>query len=333
MKFIKVVFILGILGLLAVYFIAFKPNFNTSKAAHIYIPSGATYNHVLDTLQKYEIVKQDFGFNLIVNLLKYNKLVKPGKYNISEKQGNLSFIRKIRNGIQDPVKVTLSNIDSPQELAQKLGKCLELDSSDFAAVILDSNSAIENPDIRWGKFLCDTYQLYWTTTPQNAMERMRKEFDRFWNAERTAKAKSLGLTPMQTVILASIVQKETYKTDEQAKIARVYINRIQQGIPLQADPTVKFALGDPTIKRVLNKDLSIDSPYNTYKYSGLIPGPICLPEISCIKEVLNAPKHDYIFFCAAPDFSGYHVFATNARDHQNNAIKYQQALNTRKIYR
>lgn len=317
-----------------IYYIFFIPNFSDKKSKAIYIPTGSSYSQVMDTLMNNEVIKSKTTFNLVSGLLKYADCVKPGKYNIDVHAGNLTWIRKIRNGVQDPVKVTLSNVDLPQELAQRLGNKLEKDSIDFIHSILATGTEGSiNADNRWGVFLCNTYELYWTTTPEKIMERMKKEFDRYFKGENGEKAKALGLSPIQIITLASIVQKETYKTDEQGKVARVYLNRLVKGMPLQADPTVKFALGDPTIKRLLNKDLSVVSPYNTYKYGGLPPGPICLPELSCVREVLNAPKHNYIFFCASPSFNGYHEFAETASQHEANAQAYRKALNERKIFR
>ncbi len=334
MKFIKFLFLLAIIGIGLLYYVFFMPNFSDNNSNAVYIPTGADYAQITDSLMKYEIVKNKFTFNLVSELLKYKSYIKPGKYNIDDKAGNLSWIRKIRNGVQDPVRVTLSNVDSPQELAQRLGKKLEKDSIDFIPYLLseDTNAHL-NPDNRWGIFLCNTYELYWTTTPEKIMQRMEKEFAKYFDGENGKRTQDLGLSPIQVIILASIVQKETYKTDEQGKVARVYLNRIEKGIPLQADPTVKFALGDPAIKRVLNRDLTVDSPYNTYKYGGLPPGPICLPELSCVREVLHAPKHSYIFFCASPEFNGYHVFAETSSEHEANAQSYRKALNERKIFR
>jgi len=334
MKFFRILLFLILAGIGVIYFFFLSPNFSNKNTVSLYIPTGATYNQVLDSIEKYSIVKNMTTFRFVESLLSYDKYVKPGKYNIDTKAGNLSWIRKIRNGIQDPIKVTLSNVDSPQELAQRLGNKLEQDSIDFIQVILSNDASKNiNVDNRWGLFLCNTYELYWTSSPEKVLERMSKEFDRYFEGDNGKKATAIGLSPIQVITLASIVQKETYKTDEQGKVARVYLNRIAKGIPLQADPTVKYALGDPSIKRVLNRDLAVESPYNTYKYAGLPPGPICLPELSCVEEVLNAPHHNYIFFCASPQFNGYHLFAESASQHEANAQAYRKALNERKIFR
>ena len=182
-------------------------------------------------------------------------------------------------------------------------------------------------------FIPNTYEVYWTIKGDELMKRLKKEYDRFWTPERDQKAKVLEMTREEVSTLAAIVQAETAKSDEKPRVAGVYINRLRKGIALQADPTLIFALGDFTIKRVLNKDKEVDSPYNTYLYAGLPPGPIRMPNITSIKSVLNYESHDYIYFCAKEDFSGYHNFVTTYSQHRKNARKYQKALNNKKVYR
>ncbi len=180
-------------------------------------------------------------------------------------------------------------------------------------------------------FLPNTYEMYYTTTPEQFTDRMYKEYQRFWTVARKQKAERLGYTPQQISALAAIVDEETNKNDEKARIAGVYLNRLRRGIPLQADPTLKFAAGDFSLKRILNKHKEIDSPYNTYKYAGLPPAPIRQPSITAIDAVLNAEKHDFLYFCAKADFSGYHAFARTLAEHNNNARKYHNELNRRGI--
>ena len=183
-------------------------------------------------------------------------------------------------------------------------------------------------------FIPNTYEFYWNTSAEDFAERMALEYEKFWNQERTKKAKEIGLTYIEVSILASIVEKEqNIKIDERSDIAGLYLNRINKNMKLESDPTLIFAIGDFSINRVLNKDKKVDSPFNTYKYKGLPPGPICIPSINAIDAVLNASDHDYIFMCAKEDFSGYHNFATNYRDHLKNARRYQKELNKRRILR
>lgn len=182
-------------------------------------------------------------------------------------------------------------------------------------------------------FIPNTYEFYWTTTPEEFSDRMNMEYEKFWEGERDRKAKKLDLSRSEVVTLASIVDEETLYNDENARVAGLYLNRIEKGIPLQADPTLKFALGDFTLKRILNEDKKIDSPYNTYRNKGLPPGPISIPSVSAIDGVLNYEKHNYYYMCAKADFSGYHAFARNLAQHNRNARAYQSALNKRRIYR
>ena len=180
-------------------------------------------------------------------------------------------------------------------------------------------------------FIPNTYEFYWTTTARQFADRMKAEYVRFWNEERIQKAESIGLTPVQVATLASIVQEETNQSSEKPRVAGVYINRLQKGMPLQADPTVKFAAGDITLRRILNRHLETDSPYNTYLYPGLPPGPITFPEISSLESVLNYEKHNYLYSCAKEDFSGFHNFARTNAEHERNAARYHAALAEMKI--
>ena len=182
-------------------------------------------------------------------------------------------------------------------------------------------------------FIPNTYEFFWTTDPEQFTDRMKKEYEDFWSGERDRKAKRMEMSRSEVVTLASIVDEETMYNDENERVAGVYVNRLEQGIPLQADPTLKFAMGDFTVKRILNEDKKIESPYNTYKFKGLPPGPISIPSVSAIDGVLNYENHNYIFFCAKADFSGNHAFARSISEHNRNAREYQKALNKRRIYR
>ena len=301
----------------------------------LYISSGSNYNDVLKSLQKNHIIKNLNTFKVVSKRLHYVTNVKPGRYLIRNNTGNLFLIRKLRSGAQDPVSITFNNIQNKEQLAEKIAKQLEASKEELLeefnnTAFLDSLQLTEDnfPTI----FLANTYEFYWNTSAKGFVERMLKEYHKFWNEERKAKAQSIGLTPTEVIILASIVQKESTRYDEYPVIAGVYLNRLKIGMPLQADPTVLFALKKLGIsRRVLHADLKIQSPYNTYQNKGLPPGPICLPELKSIDKTLDAEEHNYIYFCAREDFSGYSNFAETWAQHQENARKYQKALNERNI--
>lgn len=293
-----------------------------------------------DSLRNYlydnKIIQDALSFSFVSKILKYQDHVKPGVYELSTQMSNLETVRKLRAGDQIPVKITFNNIRLKEELAGKITANIGLDSLSFLNKLNDT--AVQkklgfNDKTILSMFIPNTYEVYWTISEEELLDKIKKEYDRFWNSDRIAKAKSMGLSPKEISILASIVQAESIKADESDAIAGLYYNRLQQDMKLQADPTVKYALGDFAIQRILIKDTRVESPYNTYKYKGLPPGPINLPTIQNLEAVLNYEKHDYIYMCAKEDFSGYHRFATNLSEHNKNARLFQQALNKRMIYR
>ena len=238
--------------------------------------------------------------------------------------------------MQIPVKVTFNHLRTKEQLAGKISTQIEADSIAIINQLSDTTFLIEtglNNDNVSCLFIPNTYEFYWNTSATEFLNKMQKEYDKFWNNERLKKAATIGLTKFEVSALASIVEMESYKKEERPIIARLYLNRLKKGMKLQSDPTIIFAVGDFTIRRVLTKDLKIDSPYNTYLHKGLPPGPICLPSINAIDAVLNASKNDYLFMCAREDFSGYHNFAKTSKEHSKNARKYRRALNKRKIMR
>jgi len=248
---------------------------------------------------------------------------------------NNQLIDMLRMGKQVPVKLIFNNnIRTKKELIDIVTKKLEVDSLSLYQTF-ENNSLYEPWGFNSHNILCmfipNTYEFYWNTNSVSFFERMYKEYKKFWNIQRLEKAKKANLSPIEITILASIVLQETKKIDEMPKIAGVYINRLKKDMPLQADPTVVYAIGDFSIKRVLKKHLEIDSPYNTYKYKGLPPGPICLPDPVTIDKTLDYEQHNYLFFCAKEDFSGYHNFAETIAQHQQNALKYKIALNKKNI--
>ena len=238
-------------------------------------------------------------------------------------------------GWESPMMLTLSgNIRGLEKLSGILGKKLAADSASFMKYLGKEDVWAEcgfNKENFMGMFLPNTYEVYWTITPQKLVERMKKEYEKFWNSERTAKAAEIGLTPQQVSVLASIVCEETNYGPEMPRVAGVYMNRLKKGMKLDADPTVKFALGDPTIRRILFRHLEVDSPYNTYKCQGLPPGPITIPSIKGIESVLGYENHNYLYFCASPAMDGTHRFARTLVEHNRNAKEYQAKLNKMKI--
>jgi UPF0755 protein len=311
------------------------PNFEVEKKPFaLLIPKGSTYESVLDTLEKHKLIRDELSFRFLAKVFNYPARVKPGRYLIYETTGNWELIRKLRNGSQDALKITISNIRLKEDLAGKLGRQLAYDSATIYH-LLDSSIIVEPLGFTKETIPClfipDTYEVYWTTTFDDFLGKMKKSYDRFWTEKRIQEAKALGLTPTEVGILASIVYGESKESSEQARIAGVYWNRLQVNMPLQADPTIVFAWKDFTIKRVTGRYTAINSPFNTYRLSGLPPGPISIPNPKVMDKVLQLEKHDYLYFCAKEDFSGFHNFAVSYPEHLQNAAKYQKALDEYQI--
>ena len=325
---------LVIAGVLFAYFNVFAAN--VRQTAYFYIPTGSSYEHIKEMLDNDSIVSNINTFERVAQRKNYPARVMPGRYLVIEGMSNNALVNLLRSGEQAPVRLTITNIRTVEELAVSLSLQIELDEKTVFETLTDSatiaGSGLTTPDIKL-LFIPNTYEVFWNINEKQLIARMQREYNAFWNERRLARAAEVGMTPEEVGILASIVQSETNKQDEMATIAGVYMNRLSRRIPLQADPTIVYALGDFTINRVLNSHLEIDSPYNTYIYAGLPPGPINLPEPATIDAVLNFEQHDYLFFSAKADFSGYHVFARTYREHLRNAREYQQALNERRIFR
>ena len=301
-----------------------------------YIPTGSEFEFVMDALEQKGIIENQRSFRWVALKKEYDTNVKPGRYKIRNGLSNNDLVNLLRLGKQDPVMVVFNNVRSLDLMAGKVARYFEADSAVFAEYLVDSELPSKygfDAATFTSMFIPETYEFFWTTSPEEFGERMHQEYEKFWDGERERKAKKLEMTREEVVTLASIVDEETLYNDENAKVAGLYINRLEDGIPLQADPTLKFALGDFSRQRILNKDKEIDSPYNTYKFKGLPPGPITIPSVSAIDGVLDYEKHNYLFMCAKADFSGYHAFARSYSQHQKNAREYQRALNKRKIYR
>lgn len=323
-----------------IYQTIFGPNTAFSEAEkEVFIGSDDTYKEVYFQLKP--LLKNPDGFHKVANKKKYSTNVKPGRYIIEKGMNNNELVNTLRSANQ-PIKVSFNNQDFPELLAGRIATQIEADSISILKAINDTSflqkndlSEANNLDI----YLPNTYEMYWNTSAEEFRARMLKEYQRFWNEDRKQKAAQLDLTPLQVTSLAAIVQKETAKVDERPKVAGVYLNRLRNGMKLQADPTVIYALKktqnnfDTIIKRVLYKDLEIDSPYNTYKYEGLPPGPIAMPDITSIEAVLNAEQHDYYYFVADLKRVGYHKFAKTLAQHNRNAAAYRQWMNSQKVYR
>ena len=306
-----------------------KPIVKTAdgKDVSLYIPTNSDYKYVRNEIYSLNVLKSKKAFDWLAKKSHYNEKVHAGRYILTDGMTNQQLVNMLRMGHQTPVKVVFNNMRTVEQLAGRISEQIEADSTSIIEEILN------NEEVDATTFIPNTYEFYWNTDAEDFVAKMIVEHDRFWNETRLNKAKSLKLTPRQVSILASIVDKETRKVSEMPRIAGVYINRLNKRWPLQADPTLVFAIGDYNIRRVLDVHKKIDSPYNTYKYPGLPPGPICIPSIAAIDAVLDAEKHNYFYFCAKDDLSGYHVFASNINEHNRNAERYRKALNKNKIYK
>lgn len=325
-----VVVIAGVLVIQTTYSTMFKAN-TTEGVGYLYVPTGASYEQLMDSVRVLGRIVNVKSFERVAKREKLTEnRIKPGRYKIEEGMNNREIVRAIRFGWQTPTKITIAgNIRTREKLASLLSKKIESDSSSILTLLNNTvfmDSLGFKPETFIAMFLPDTYEVYWTTTPKELVIRLKKEYDKFWDEERLAKAKSIGLNPVEVITLASIVSEESNVKEEQPTIAGVYINRLHQNIPLQADPTIKFILNDPSVKRILFKHLSIKSPYNTYINKGLPPGPIVIPSLYTIDAVLNYEHHNYRYFCAKPSLDGSHNFAVTLEQHNRNAKAYQKAI-------
>lgn len=318
-----IILTLLLLATLGLYFILNSRTTN-SEPRRLFLPEGTTYQALCDSLDASR------SFRLFAETLGLDERVRPGSYVVEPHMSNLALVRKLRNGQQDPLRLTIGKFRTPQQLNDYLNS--KLMHNDFN-IPLDSFHLV----------LQDTYEFYWTVTPEQFMQRMRKEYDRFWMEEIGANGEYrfelLSMSDfipdiqLATIIIASIVEEETNYGPEKPQIASVYWNRLDKGIPLQADPTVKYAVGDFTIKRILNKHLSVESPFNTYLHTGLPPAPICLPSKATIDAVINGEdtESNYLYFCASDKMDGTHRFAATLAEHQRNAAAFHRALDQRGV--
>lgn len=313
------------------------PNVNiiNGEKKSLYIKTNADFDAVKDSLYYNNLIINKKSFEWLAFKMDYPKYVKSGHYVLTDKMSNNELISMLRSGRQTPVNVTFNNIRDIKQLSGRISEQIEADSLSILNAIINSTSLKDTGFNRYNLaslFIPNTYEFYWNTNEYEFITRMEKEYKIFWNKSRLERAKKINLSPLKISILASIIDKETTKTSEMPRIAGVYINRLKKNWPLQADPTLIYAMGNYNIHRVLDVHKDIESPYNTYKYTGLPPGPICIPSIAAIDAVLNAEQHKYFYFCAKDDLSGYHVFAKNINEHNINAEKYRKALNKNKIW-
>lgn len=322
----------GIVGYMA-YDRLFTPAFHIAGTARLYIDADDTSDSVRHKVKEILSPKSPRTFDWLMDYEDYTQ-VQTGCYQFEPDEDLRTAVRRLKLGWQTPVRLVIPSVRTIDRLAQSLSKQLMMSEEE----VMDSlaNHAYINrlgytSETLPAFFIPNTYEVYWNIPVGKLIQRLQKEYTAYWTAERTKKASDLGLSPTEVSTLASIVDEETAVNAEKPIVAGLYLNRLNRGMLLQADPTVKFATGDPTLRRILNKHLAIDSPYNTYIYKGLPPGPIRIPSMAALEAVLNPDKHNYIYMCAKEDFSGTHNFATTLAQHNANARRYQQALNKRGI--
>jgi UPF0755 protein len=317
-------------------FRVFGPNTgNLNKGEDFYLSTGWNYDQMKTALYEGGYIANEWSFDLLANQAKLPEHVHAGKYKIKRGMSNYNLVRMLRSGRQTPVRLVINKLRTKRDFINLISNNLEADAGKLQALLqdpdylrqfgLDTNTAMCG-------IMPDTYDFFWNVSADRAFRKLVKNYTRFWDTARRAKAKAKGLTPNEAIIIASVVDEETNMPDDKPKIVSVYLNRVAKGMKLQADPTVKFAIGDFAIKRVTGKMLEYVSPYNTYMYAGLPPGPICTPAVSSIEAVLEAPATTYLYFCAKEDFSGYSSFATTFDDQLKNARAYQKALDARGIH-
>lgn len=343
----KILLIIALLGLVVlgifsykIYNSIFSPNtaFSEEKAI-LFIPSGAGYETVLDSLRP--LLKDVSSFDVVARKKGYASSVKAGKYILEKGMNNNAITNRLRSG-NTPVRVIFNNQERLENLAGRIATQIEADSASLLQAMKDEDYLVQNEFTNanaLGMYIPNQYEFFWNTSAEEFRKRMKREYNRFWTEERLEKAEEIGLTPHEVTVVASIVQKETAKVDERPKVAGVYMNRLKNGWKLDADPTVIYAIKDQSgnfdtiIKRVLYKDLTIDSPYNTYKYKELPPGPIAMPDISSIDAVLNYEDHDFFYFVADTENFGYHKFAETLAQHNRNKQAYVRWINKQGINR
>ncbi|MDR0749933.1 MAG: endolytic transglycosylase MltG [Tannerellaceae bacterium] len=329
--FILILAIVGFGG----YKLLYVSNFETKKTVYVYIRQERNFEDLCKQLVDSAGCIDIGGFKWGAKLLKYPDNMKTGRYAVEPGMDNITLLNVLRRGQQTATRITFNNIRLKSELVERLSEQLMINEEDILSLINNPDYCdslgftIETIPVL---FIPNTYEIYWNIVANKLLQRMYHEYNTFWTDSRREKAQAINLTPIEIAILASIVEEETAVADEYPVVAGLYLNRLKRDIPLQADPTVKFAVGDFSLQRVLYKYLEIESPYNTYKYTGLPPGPIRIPSIRGIDGVLNYMQHNYLYMCAKDDFSGRHNFAVTLAEHNRNAERYRAELNRRRIW-
>lgn len=316
-------------------FALFGPNTTIGGEVKVTVPHEATYEQMKDSLRAHHVLRNEKTFDRTAQLMRF-KTIRPGRYTIQPNSSNIELVRLLRRGQHYAVRFSFNNVRTIDQFVEKVGNRFFFTPEELAACLGDSAFIGRLGFDKYtlpALFIPNTYDLFYDITAEGFVERMHEFYQQFWTRQRKAQAKAIGLTPVEVATLASIVEEENHRPAEKAIIAGLYMNRLHKGMLLQADPTVKFALGDFARKRILNADLGVDSPYNTYKYRGLPPGPIRIPEGSTMDSVLHYTHHDYLYMCAKEDLSGYHNFTSSAAQHAANAARYRAALNRQNIKR
>lgn len=318
-----------------VFHIVMLPNtVSYPSDSFVYIRNNTDFEELMIMMEEKNLLRKPNTFRTLSKWMQYDKNIRPGRYKIEDGASNLALIRKLRSGVQDPIQLTFNNIRTKEQLAGRISAQIMADSLSIINLLYDDTFLKTydlTPQTVKALFIPNTYEVFWNMDAERFFQRMKREYDTFWNETRKAQAAAIPLSPVEVAILASIVEEETNKRHEFPKIAGLYINRLRIGMPLQACPTVKFALNDFTLRRILFEHLQVDSPFNTYQHTGLPPGPIRIPSIACVDAVLNYEKHDYLFMTAKETLNGEHNFARTLAEHGRNARRYQQALNQRGI--
>jgi UPF0755 protein len=334
-KFLLVLMLLIVVAAGVLYYIFAMPNINAEKRVGVKIPTGSGFDDVLKILRENKVLKDETGFLVVSKLKNYPAHINSGYYVFNRGLNNRQIVNILRAGLQTPVKLVIYNIRTKDEFACLVGRTLELDSNKVLAK-LNSPAFCKTLGTDTAKiltrFVVDNYEFYWNISFDRFVEKMNEAYKLFWNAERLAKANDLRLSPTEVTILASITEKEVIRDKELPTVAGVYLNRLKIGMPLQADPTLVFALHDFDAQRVTSVHKEFDSPYNTYKYAGLPPGAICMPRKKSIDAVLNFENHDFLYFCANPDMSGFSLFSKSYEDQMRVAALYRKKLNQMNIH-
>lgn len=331
---IKKILAVIVLGCALAAFVCLAPMSNADGPRYVYVDADDNADSVYAKLDTVSHGYSLAAFKALSSVLGYEKHVRTGRYALENGTGALQMLRHMRNGQQAPIMLTVPSVRTVDRLAEEMSKRLMLSEDELLSALTDESVCekygFDTLTIQC-MFIPNTYDIYWNVSVEKFLDRMKKESDRFWTSERKAKAKDAGMTPVEVITLASIVDEETANNAEKPMVAGMYVNRLKKEMPLQADPTIKYAWKRFDLKRIYNKLLFIDSPYNTYRNTGLPPGPIRIPSVAGIDAVLNHVRHDYMYMCAKEDFSGTHNFAVTYPEHLKNAAKYTAALNARGI--